>query len=412
MNRERLLARFLQYVQVETTADENTTDYPSSPGQLDLGKVLVQQLTEMGMSDATQDKHGIVSATIPSNLDYDSPKIVFNAHIDTSPETSGANVKPNVIENYGGGDISLVGDTTKVITVSENPDLNDLLGKTIITTDGTTLLGGDDKAGIAIIMELANHLLENPDVKHGPICVLFTCDEEIGRGVLHVDVDSIGATACYTFDGGGSGDLDIETFSADQAVVTIKGVNIHPSIGKGRLVNALRGAGFFLSKLPPELSPECTDGREGFVHPYVIEGGVAEVVIKIILRDFDTPNLARQAELLREVAASVKKEMSSIDIDIQINKQYRNMADGLANEPRAVQFATEAYQAIGVEPNLTIIRGGTDGSAFTEKGLPTPNLSSGQHNPHSPLEWACLDEMMQACQVGSELVKRWAKEGS
>jgi tripeptide aminopeptidase len=410
MNRKRLLERFLQYVQMETTANENTSDYPSTPGQLEMGKVLVQQLQAMGLNDARQDQHGIVSAMIASNVDYDCPTIVFNAHIDTSPETSGANVKPNIIEQYDGNDIQLSGDTSKVILVSENPELKDLVGKTIVTTDGTTLLGGDDKAGIAIIMELTNHLLENPDIEHGPVQVLFTCDEEIGRGVSHVDVPKLNATACYTFDGGGAGELDVETFSADQAVVTISGVNIHPSIGKGRLVNAIRGAGYFLAKLPPELSPECTEGREGFIHPYSIEGGVAKVVIKIILRDFDTAKLKDQADMLRNVASTMCQEMDEFKIDIQIHKQYRNMMEGLAKEPRAVKFATEAYRAIGVEPKLTIIRGGTDGSAFTEKGLPTPNLSSGQHNPHSPLEWACLDEMQQACHVGLEIVKRWAKE--
>ena len=410
MNRERLQARFLQYVQVETTANENTTEYPSSAGQLELGKLLVEQMHQIGIVDATQDNHGIVKGTIPGNVNYACPKIVFNAHVDTSPETSGANVKPNVIENYDGRDIPLNGDPTKVITVVDNPELNELVGKTIITTDGTTLLGGDDKAGIAIIMEIANHLFENQDIPRGPVCVLFTCDEEIGRGVSHVNVDALQATACYTFDGGGSGELDVETFSADQAIVTVTGVNIHPSIGKDRLVNAIRGAARFLDKLPPEMSPECTAGREGFIHPYVIEGGVAEVVVKIILRDFDSPNLTKQAELLRTIAENVKSDMPSVNIDIQINRQYRNMADGLSKEPRAVQFATEAYKNIGVEPELSIIRGGTDGSAFTEKGLPTPNLSSGQHNPHSPLEWACLDEMEQACQVGLEIVKRWAQE--
>lgn len=410
MNRDRLLERFLRYVRVHTTADENTDAYPSSPGQLELGRLLVEELQQMGIADAHQDEHGLVYATVPATLDGDASVVAFNSHVDTSPETTGENVQPQVIDDYSGGDIVLPGDNSQVIRVADNPELSELHGATLITTDGTTLLGGDDKAGVAIIMELAAHLMEHRDIPHGPVRILFTCDEEIGRGVNHVDLEKLGAHVCYTLDGAGAGEIDTETFSADLATVTVRGVNIHPSIAKDRMVNAIRAAGALLAKLPrDELAPEATDGREGFVHPYVIEGLVAEVRVKIILRDFETEKLAEHAQLLRNVAADVTDEFHGARIEVDVIKQYRNMREGLQKEPRAVELAREAHCRLGREPKLSIIRGGTDGSQLTERGLPTPNLSSGQHNPHSPLEWACLDEMQQAVEVLVELVQLWGQ---
>ena len=347
-------------------------------------------------------------AMVPGNGEG-APVVAFNAHLDTSPETSGANVKPNVIRDFDGKDIKLTGDSDQVITAATCPELPDAKGKTIITTDGTTLLGGDDKAGVAIMMELANHLIENPSIPHGPVRLLFTCDEEIGHGVDHVDIKAVNATVCYTFDGGAQDMVDQETFSADMALVTVKGVNIHPSIGKGRMVNAIRVASDFIDSMPADVSPECTDGRDGFMHPYVMDGGVAESTIKILLRDFETGKLAAYADQLMQLATEVAAKHAGSSIDVQIVKQYRNMAEGLVSEPRAVALAVAAHEALGRKPDLSIIRGGTDGSQLTEKGLPTPNLSSGQHNIHSPLEWACLDEMVAACEVGVELVKQWAK---
>lgn len=412
INRQRMLQRFLRYVKVHTTSVEGLDRYPSSDGQMVLGKMLVEELHQLGIDNALQDEHGIVIATLNSNSDKDVPVIGFNSHLDTSPETSGKDVKPNVIENYQGGEIVLSADSTKIITIEENPELADLVGCTLITTDGTTLLGGDDKAGIAIIMELVETLLENPEIRHGDIRILFTCDEEIGHGVDHVDVPELKATACYTFDGGASDMVDVETFSADLAEVTISGVNIHPSIGKDRMVNAMRAAGEFLAKMPRDISPEQTEGRNGFLHPYTIEGGVAEVVIKVLLRDFDTEKLRDHEAQLRAAAAHAEKEIPGSKISINVIKQYRNMADGLVKEPRAVEFAFKAHERLGRTARKTIIRGGTDGSAFTEKGLPTPNLSSGQYNQHSPLEWACLDEMVKACEVGIEITKLWEEEGN
>ena len=408
MNKERLLERFLQYVKINTTAVEDSGNYPSSPGQMEIGKLLVEQMKAMGIADAEQDQWGIVYGTLPGNVDG-APVIAFNSHVDTSPETTGNSVKPNVIYNFDGNDIPLTGDPTKVITVASCPELPTAAGKTIITTDGTTLLGGDDKAGVAIIMELANHLIENPDIKRGDVRIFFTCDEEIGHGVDHVDLDKVNATVCYNFDSGGQGDIDEETFSADMALITFTGVNTHPAYGKDKMVNASRAAGLFLARMPIALSPERTGGRDGFLHPYVVEGGVAEATLKVLIRDFDTAKLEQHASVMRKIAVQVESDCPGTTIKIEVIKQYRNMADGLVNEPRAVQYAVEAHEALGRPYERTIVRGGTDGSRLTELGLPTPNLSSGQHNIHSPLEWACLDEMVAACDVGVEIVKRWAK---
>ena len=408
LNRDRLLERFLRYVKVNTTANAETDEYPSSQGQWELGKMVLAELQELGAEDAHVDEYGLVWAMIPGNVDG-APTIDRNSHLDTSPETTGENVKPQVIESYEGGDIPLSGDETKVIMVAESSELNELIGKTLITTDGTTLLGGDDKAGIAIIIESANYLMEHPEIPHGPIRILFTCDEEIGRGVNHVDIEKVGAVAAYTLDGGGAGDIDIETFSADGLTVKVKGVNIHPSIAKDRMVNALRAAGAFLERLPAEQAPETTEDRVGFIHPYVLDGGVAEVTIKILLRDFDTSQLQVKADLVREIASQVEQDYPGISIEVDHQKQYRNMADGLPKERRAVEFAKQAHDQLNLEYRLSSIRGGTDGSMLTEKGLPTPNLSSGQHTQHSPLEWACLDEMIQQGQVLIQTAIIWGQ---
>ena len=410
---DALLDRFCRYVRIHTQADETATTYPSSPGQLELGRLLTHELREMGLRDAEQDEHGIVLATIPATVKQTAPTIAWIAHVDTSPETSGLNVQPIVHAPYDGRDIVLPGDSSRIIRIADNPELNNLKGKTLVTSDGTTLLGADDKAGVAVVMEAAAQLLARPDVPHGPIRVCFTCDEEIGRGVDHLDLKKLGAIVGYTLDGGGEGEIDGETFSADLAVVTIRGVNIHPAIGKGRMVNAVRLAGLFLDRLPRLcLSPETTDEREGFLHPYRVEGGVAETTIRILLRDFDTERLAERAEMLRDVAHMVTTEYPQASIDVKISNQYRNMADGLKKEPRAVQFAEEAMRRAGVESKLTIVRGGTDGSRLTELGLPTPNLSCGEHNLHSPLEWTCLEEMATAVRVLIELAQVWAESAS
>ncbi|AWM41506.1 Peptidase T [Gemmata obscuriglobus] len=405
-----LLDRFLRYVRIDTKADERSTSYPSSPGQLVLGAMLRDELLALGLKDAVQDEHGLVFATVPGNV-AGAPTIAFNAHVDTNPENSGKDVQPQVIRDYRGGDIVLPKDTSKVIRVAENPELNGLIGKTIITTDGTTLLGADDKAGVAVIMEAARLLTENPQIPHGPVRIVFTCDEEIGFGVKHLEPAQIGAAVAYTLDGAGSGEIEDETFSADAATVTITGVNIHPSIAKGRMVNAVRLAAMFVDRLPQRtMSPETTDGRQGFLHPITIEGGAGEVKIGFILRDFDTAQLAVQADLLREIARQVEREHPAAKVTVETRKQYRNMKDGIARLPAAVTRAAEAVRRAGMEPKHKIIRGGTDGSQLTEKGLPTPNLSTGEHNPHSPLEWTCLEEMEAAVRVVLELCQVWAEK--
>jgi len=403
-----LLERFLRYVKIDTQADENAASYPSSPGQLVLGKMLRDELLAFGLVDASQDEHGIVIATIPGNVPG-APTIAFNAHVDTNPENSGKDVRPQIIRDYAGGDIPLPKNPEKIIRVAENPELRDLIGKTIITTDGTTLLGADDKAGLAAIMEATRILTENPSIPHGPVKVVFTCDEEIGKGVLHLEPSQIGAVAAYTLDGAGTAEIEDETFSADAAKVTIKGVNIHPSIAKNRMTNAIRLAGTFLDRLPKRLlSPETTDGRQGFIHPMTIEGGVAEVKIHFILRDFETGQLAVEADILREIGRQIEREYPESAVLVETRKQYRNMKDGIAKEPRAIEYAAIATRRAGLEPKFKSIRGGTDGAQLTEKGLPTPNLSTGEHNPHSPLEWTCLEEIESAVKVILELVQVWA----
>jgi tripeptide aminopeptidase len=410
INSARLLERFLRYVQVDTTAGDGSAGYPSSPGQIELGRILLAELRAIGLDDADQDQFGLVWATLPANRRAKAPVIAFNAHVDTSPETTGKNVKPQVWRNYDGRDLVLPGDKTKIICVDANPELRQLVGHTLVTSDGTTLLGADDKAGLAVIMEAVAWLSENPQIEHGPVRLLFTCDEEIGRGVDYVDLKKLGATVCYTLDGSGKDEIDVETFSADLATVTVRGVNIHPSIAKGRMVNAVRVAADFVSRLPWELAPEKTDDRRGFLHPYLVEGGVAETRLKILLRDFYIVRLIDQADLLRRVAATTRKAWPGCEIEVAVTPQYRNMGEGLAREPRAVAYAEEAHRRLGRQPRRTIVRGGTDGSRLTELGLPTPNLSTGEHNPHSPLEWTCLEEMVAAAEVVATVVRVWAED--
>jgi tripeptide aminopeptidase len=407
-----LLERFLRYVRIDTQSDETSPTLPSTAKQLQLSRLLAEECRAMGLADVSCDAHGIVMATVPETVSHAAPMIVWNSHVDTSPEYTAANVRPVVHESYGGRNITLPGDPSKVIRAADNPALAGLIGTTIITTDGTTLLGGDDKAGVAVIMAAAARLKEHPEIPHGPLRVLFTVDEEIGRGIEGLDFAKLGGVCGYTLDSGGAGTVDCETFSADQAVVTVTGVNSHPSEAKAKgMINAIRILSQFIARLPADrLAPEVTDGREGFLHPYVIEGGVARASARIILRDFETPKLQEYADLLESIAADLRRAHPRAMIDVQIKRQYRNMREGLKREPRAVAKALEAIRAAGMEPKLDIIRGGTDGSLMTERGLPCPNLSCGQHNVHSPLEWASLREMQQAVEVLVQLAMAWGRE--
>lgn len=409
IDRDELLKRFLRYVRIDTQASFDSPEYPSSPGQRILGALLVNELRAMGVKDARQDEYGMVWGTVPGTVKHSCPVIALNAHLDTSPEAPGANVKPQVIDRYAGGDIRLPGDPSQVISVADSPELVELVGKTLVTTDGTTLLGGDDKAGVAVIMQAVATWMSDPRHLRGDIRILFTCDEELGHGVQYVDVPALQAEACYTLDGSGANAIDTETFSADLATVTFRGVNIHPSIGKGKMVNAIRAAGYFVAELPMEHAPETTDGRDGFLHPYVIHGEVDRAELKILLRDFETPRLTDQAKWLREIADRTMSHFPGCHCDVQITTQYRNMREGLANRPEVVAKAVEAHRRLGRTPREEAVRGGTDGSRFTELGLPTPNLSSGQHNLHSRLEFVCLDEMVQATEVILALAAVWTE---
>lgn len=429
INRQRLLDRFLQYVRIGSTANPNTNDYPSSRGQWILGQLLVTQLLEMGVSDAHQDDFGLIWGTLPSNIDSNNnepnsnepgnnesgdnrrivPTILLNAHLDTSPEAPGDHCKPQVIENYAGGPVVLPNGET--IDETTTPELKDMIGHLLVTTDGTTLLGADDKAGVAAIMECAHYLLENPQIKHGPVRILFTCDEEIGRGTKHVDLEKANAVAGYTLDGGGIGTIDVETFSADMATVRFIGQNTHPSIGKGRMINALRGASLFVASFPTDsLSPETTCDRQGFIHPYTMTAAVGATTVQLILRDFDTAKLSQYAELIRAKMDEVCRQLPGLKAELEITVQYRNMADGLRKFPKAISIAEEAFRQLGITCRRDSIRGGTDGALMTEMGLPTPNLSVGQFNIHSVREFCSMNYVESSIRQVVAMLQLWASD--
>lgn len=416
INRQRLLERFLRYARVSTPADPASSTYPSSECQRELSEILHQELQQMGAVDPELDDNALVWGTVPSTLGESASgssavTVALVAHIDTSPEAPSDNVSPQVIQSYEGGDITL--PAGNVITVASCPALKDLVGATLITTDGTTLLGGDDKAGVAIIMELAETLIENPALQHGTVRLLFTCDEEIGHGTDKIDLAKLDAGVAYTLDGAAAGIIDVETFSADAATVTFSGHNIHPSIAKDRMVNATRVAADFVALLPRDhCTPETTNQRDGFIHAHGISGGVGEATVELILRSFDSGDLVGYAETIRTLARQAAAQTAGATSEVVIKRQYRNLADGLADLPEAVELPIEAFKNIGADCRTAIVRGGTDGSQLTEKGLPTPNLSSGQHNIHSVGEFACLDQMVVATEHLVELLRLWSEQRS
>jgi tripeptide aminopeptidase len=411
INRQRLLERFLRYVRVGTSADPSSDTYPSTSSQRELGRMICEELAAITVEDAHQDDNALVWGTVPATDGGTSPTVALVAHLDTSPEAPGCGVVPCVIECYEGGDLTLAsGD---LIEVSGCADLRSMVGKTLVTTDGTTLLGGDDKAGVAIIMELAQTLIENPHLMHGPVRVLMTCDEEIGRGTDKIDLNKLDATVAYTLDGGGAGVIDVETFSADAAIIRFIGYNIHPAIAKGRMVNAVRAASDFVASLPRDgCTPETTENRKGFIHPHSIHGGVGEATVELILRSFEASDLESYAERLRQLAKSIESHTPGLKTEVTIRRQYRNLRDGLKELPQAISLAKQAFENLGRPYTEAIIRGGTDGSQLTEKGLPTPNLSSGQHNIHSVTEFVCLDEMVEAVEHLVELLSLWSEQKS
>jgi tripeptide aminopeptidase len=404
-----VLDRFLRYVQYDTQADESSATYPSTPGQLVLLDDLAQELRDLGAADVARDRFGYVTATIPATTSRrDVPTIGFIAHVDTSPEMSGAGVKPLVHRRYDGTDIRLPDASDAVLRPADSPELAERIGDDIVTASGTTLLGADNKAGVAEIMTAAAYLLAHPEIPHGTIRIAFTPDEEIGRGTQHFDVAAFGARYAYTLDGGRRGELEWESFSADAMTVTFVGFNTHPGYAKGRMVNAIKAAAAFIDRLPADgLSPETTDGHQGFVHPYAVTAGVERTAVRFIVRDFETAGLARKEEQLTALAHDTARRRPGIRVEVAVEEQYRNMRQVLEQHPTVVAHAREALRRAGVDVIERPIRGGTDGSKLSFMGLPTPNLFAGEHNFHSRLEWVSVQDMEKAVEVIVHLARVW-----
>jgi len=397
--------RFCRYVQFDTQSDPLSTAFPSTEKQKILSQLLVNELLEMGIDDAHIDDFGYVYATIPATTNKSVPVICFCAHVDTAPDCSGTGVKPLIHKHYNGADIVLPDDTTQVILLSEHPYLKNCLGKELITASGTTLLGSDDKAGVAEIMDLAHFLVTHPEVEHGTIKILFTPDEEVGRGVNHVDLKKLGADFGYTLDGGDPGMLEDENFSADAVEVIIHGVSAHPGAAKDKLVNALKIAGEVLAALPRELSPEATTGKEGFLHPVHVDGIAERCAISFIIRDFVTSKLSEKEALLKSIVESIVAVHPGARFAFKVHEQYRNMKEILNDHPRIVEYALEAIRRTGLTPIPGSIRGGTDGSRLSFMGLPCPNLFAGQQAIHSKLEHICIQDMNKSVEMLVHLVQ-------
>lgn len=398
--------RFMRYVQIDTQSDPESTSFPSTAKQRDLSLVLEQELLAMGINNTELDEYGYVYATIPANTPKKVPAVCFCSHVDTAPDCSGTNVKPILHTNYDGSDIILPDDETQVITTAEYPYLLQKKGDDIITASGTTLLGADDKSGVSIIMDMANYLMQHPDVKHGDIKILFTPDEEVGHGTAHVNLAKLGAEVAYTLDGGELGTFEDETFSADGARITINGVIVHPGYAKGKLVNALKIAGEILAALPKtEFSPETTSGREGFVHPVSVSGVAEKAAIDFIVRDFVTANLAKHEKRLKSTAETVMQQYPQANMEFTVHEQYRNMKEVIDKYPNVTAFATEAYKRAGLSVTKEPIRGGTDGSRLSFMGLPAPNIFTGMQGIHSKHEFVSVQDMQKAVEVLVNLVQ-------
>ncbi|MBB3319712.1 MULTISPECIES: peptidase T [unclassified Rhizobium] len=403
---DTVLDRFLRYVVIDTQSDPASPTQPSTAKQMNLGRLLVDELNAIGLVDAHLDDHGYVYATIPSNTEKTVPVICFCSHMDTAPDFTGTNVKPRIYENYQGGDIELA-NSSKVIRVSENPALRDQIGHDIVTTDGTTLLGADDKAGLAEIVAAAQILANNPDMKHGTIKLLFTPDEEIGRGVDRVDLAKLGAEFAYTVDGETAGHIEDETFSADAVEIAISGVAIHPGFAKGRMENAIKIAGAIIDRLPSDAAPETTEGRDGFIHPVAVTGSMEKAAISLIVRDFEESGLAAKERLLEGIVKEVMAGYPGSSHTLAIKEQYRNMKMVLDRYPQIVENAMEAIRRAGMTPVRGSIRGGTDGSRLSFMGLPCPNIFAGGHAFHSPKEWISRQDMEKAVATLVELARIW-----
>ena len=403
--------RFIKYAKIDTTADPNSTSFPSSIIQKDLGKVLVEELKELGIEDAEMDEWGYVFATIPNNTGNNGlPTICFCSHMDTAPDCSGTNVKPIVHRKYDGKPIILPDDNTQIITTEQHPYLKEKIGDDLITASGLTLLGADDKAGIAIIMDLANHLMSNPEIPHPDIRILFTPDEEVGRGVEHLDMDKLNADFGYTLDGGTLGSLEDESFSADAVKIRVEGITAHPGYAKGKLVSAMKVMSDFISRLPKDSwSPETTSGREGFVHPVSIEGGMEESTVTFIIRDHITAKLTEYETRLEDLFKATLSNYPELKYTFEVTEQYRNMKEILVDVPFVSQYALDAMSKANIVPKPAIIRGGTDGSKLSFMGLPCPNIFTGEMAIHSRHEFVSIQDMEKATATLTELVQIWAK---
>ena len=400
--------RFLRYVVIDTQSDPASPTCPSSAKQKDLGRVLAAELRAMGISDAHLDEHGYVYATIPATTEKKVPVICFCSHMDTSPDCTGKNVKPQIVKNYRGGDIPLRGDPSQIIRASEHPALSDQIGNDIITTDGTTLLGADNKAGLAEIMDAAQFLVQNPQVKHGTIKILFTPDEEIGRGVDKVDLKKLAADFAYTIDGESAGQIEDETFSADGATITIEGVSTHPGFAKDKMEHAIKIAAAIVDRLPKDTcSPETTEGMQGFLHPISVSGTLEQATLAFIVRDFNDEGLKDKEALLEGIVKDVMKDYPRSTYRMEIREQYRNMKRIIDRHPETVEYAIEAIRRAGLTPERNSIRGGTDGSRLSFMGLPCPNIFAGEHAFHSRLEWVSRQDMEKAVQTIVHLATIW-----
>lgn len=403
--------RFLKYVKYDTQSNEDSTTFPSDPKQIELSKALVEELKQIGLKDAKADQYGYVMATLPSNTNKNVPTIGFISHVDTSPAVTGKNVNPVIHKNYRGGDIVLPKDKSKVIDAAGNPELKDMIGFDIITTDGTTLLGADDKAGVAEIIDAMNYLLLHPEVKHGTICVCFTPDEEVGRGTEKFDVQKFGAKYAYTIDGSTRGEVETETFSADALVVKFNGKNVHPGYAKGKMINAVKIAARFLEMLPKDaLSPETTEKREGYVHPTQINGNETQTIVKFIIRDFNADKLKEFESFLKDLCEKTVAQFRGSTYEFDVIEQYRNMKYILDEHPQVEEYANEALNRLGIKPINSSIRGGTDGSRLSYMGLPTPNLFAGGHNFHAYTEYVAIQDMEAAVKMIVTLAQLWEEK--
>ncbi len=403
--------RFLSYVAYDTQSDEESKSFPSTDKQKKLARALAAECARMGLKNAAMDTWGYVSATLPANTSKKVPAIAFIAHLDTSPAVSGKGVRPIVHRNYRGGDIRLP-KGGRVIKVSENPDLKGMKGFDIITSDGSTLLGADNKAGIAEIMDTAQYLMAHPEVKHGPIKICFTPDEEVGRGTEKIDVKKLGAKYAYTVDGSARGEVESETFSADMVVLAFFGKNIHPGYAKNKMINSIKIAAAFMESLPKKrLSPETTEKRQGYVHATTINGLEEKTTLKMIIRDFETPKLKEYERLLERLAKKAVAKFPGSRYEMKVVEQYRNMREVLVKHPKVKAYAIQAMKNLGIKPIMTPIRGGTDGSRLSFMGLPTPNVFAGEHSFHSQLEWVAVQDMKMSVQVMVEIAKIWEQKG-